>query len=190
MLFLYIPLKYFSVSSQQHADQSLRCSRHWIKMGRDFPWKCISSEQWRINIPKSIVSWCCALSIQTLLCFKCCETSVEAWAMTSGLDAFANLSLISVQKILQATSCHLLNFFFKFYLPYTAWFVLLITLDQQKVCFKIFRVSSSGRLLFQVFSLFREIFALKLPHRVKNDRKAKWCSGMDLTARLDAQLRK
>lgn len=68
------------------------------------------------------------------------------------------------------------------YLPSTAWFVLLITLDQQKVHFKIFRVSFSGRLLFQVFSLFGKIFALTLPHQVKNDRKAKRWFDMDLTA--------
>lgn len=68
------------------------------------------------------------------------------------------------------------------YLPSTAWFVLLITLDQQKVHFKIFRVSFSSRLLFQVFSLFGEIFALTLPHWVKNDRKVKRRFDVDLTA--------
>lgn len=116
---------------------------------------------------------------------------MEAWAVTSGLDTFTNSVLISVQKIsVQAMSCHLFNFLFTFYLPCAAWFVLLITLDQQKVYFKLLRVSFSSRLLFKAFSLFGEIFALKLPHWVKNDRKAKWCFGMDETARLKAQLHK
>lgn len=36
------------------------------KDGRDFLWKCITSEQQHIKIPKSTGSWCCAWSTQAL----------------------------------------------------------------------------------------------------------------------------
>lgn len=51
-------------------------------------------------------------------------------------------------------------------------------------CFKLQRVSFCSRLLFQAFPLCVGMFALTLPRRVKNDRKAKDCFGLALTARL------
>lgn len=68
VLLLYIPLKWYCLSmpSSEHTELSLWHPEHWIKMGRDFLWKPIASEQQHIKIPKSTGSWYYAWSTQAL----------------------------------------------------------------------------------------------------------------------------
>lgn len=117
------------------------------------------------------------------LCITC------LWGLYGSVtrDTFANSPLISVWEIL-----HLAIFliFSSFICHAQLDLFDCSPLINRRCYFKTLRISLSGRLLFQVFSVFREIFALKLPHWVKNDREAKWYFGKDLRARLNAQLHK